>query len=106
LLLKVRVQVEEAGTRLSLQEARRIEDIVEKVANQEFRVRMEMRALNETTLDQLEQLFEGTPGMSQVVFELVSADGTVATMASQQRVKVTPELVEAVRKLKGEQAAA
>ena len=106
LLLKVRVQVEEAGTRLSLQEARRIEDIVEKVANQEFRVRMNMQALNDAMLDQLEGLFEGTPGMSQVIFELVSADGTVATVASQQRVKVTPELVEAVRRLKGEQAAA
>jgi len=106
LLLKVRVQVEEAGTRLSLQEARRIEDIVEKVANQEFRVRMNMQALNDAMLDQLERLFEGTPGMSQVIFELVSADGTVATVASQQRVKVTPELVEAVRRLKGEQAAA
>ena len=106
LLLKVRVQVEEAGTRLSLQEARRIEDIVEKVANQEFRVRMNMQTLNDAMLDQLERLFEGTPGMSQVIFELVSADGTVATVASQQRVKVTPELVEAVRRLKGEQAAA
>jgi len=106
LLLKVRVQVEEAGTRLSLQEARRIEDIVEKVANQEFRVRMNMQALNDATLDQLERLFEGTPGVSQVIFELVSADGTVATVASQQRVKVTAELVEAVRRLKGEQAAA
>src|SRR5438128_4200100 len=62
LLLKVRVQVEEAGTRLSLQEARRIEDIVEKVANQEFRVRMNMQALNDAMLDQLERLFEGTPG--------------------------------------------
>jgi len=106
LLLKVRVQVEEAGTRLSLQEARRIEDIVEKVANQEFRVRMNMQALNDAMLDQLERLFEGTPGMTQVIFELVSADGTVATVASQQRVKVTPELVEGVRRLKGEQAAA
>ncbi len=106
LLLKVRVQVEEAGTRLSLQEARRIEDIVEKAANQEFRVRMNMQALNDAMLDQLERLFEGTPGMSQVIFELVSGDGTVATVASQQRVKVTPELLEAVRRLKGEQAAA
>jgi len=106
LLLKVRVQVEEAGTRLSLQEARRIEDIVEKVANQELRVRLDVQSLNEATLDRLEKLFESAPGMSQVVFELVSPDGSVATMASQQRVKVTPELVEAVRKLKGEQAAA
>ena len=106
LLLKVRVQVEEAGTRLSLQEARRIEEIVERVTNQEFRVRLDVQALSESTLDQLEQLFEATPGMSQVIFELVSPDGSVATMASQQRVKVTPELVEAVRKLKGDQAAA
>jgi DNA polymerase-3 subunit alpha len=106
LLLKVRVQVEEAGTRLSLQEARRIEDIVERVANQEFRIRMDVQALNEATLDQLGRLFEGAPGSSQVVFELVSADGTVATVVSQQRVKVTPELVEAVRRVKGEQAAA
>src|SRR5260221_47756 len=88
------------------QEARRIEDIVEKAANQEFRVRMNMQALNDAMLDQLERLFEGTPGMSQVIFELVSGDGTVATVASQQRVKVTPELLEAVRRLKGEQAAA
>jgi len=51
-------------------------------------------------------LREGARGMSQVVFELVQSDGSVATMMSQQRVKVTPELAEAVRKLKGEQAAA
>src|SRR5258707_9080275 len=62
LLLKVRVQVEEAGTRLSLQEARRIDDIVEKVANQEFRVRLDMQQLNETTLDHLERRFEAAPG--------------------------------------------
>jgi hypothetical protein len=41
-----------------------------------------------------------------VIFELVSPDGSIATMASQQRVKVTPELAEAVGKIKGEQAAA
>ncbi|HWZ96943.1 MAG TPA: DNA polymerase III subunit alpha [Candidatus Dormibacteraeota bacterium] len=106
LLLKVRVQVEEAGTRLSLQEARKIEDIVERATTQEFRVRLDVQSLSEDTLDTLEKLFESTPGMTQVVFELVSPDGTVATVASQQRVKVTPELAEAVRKLKGEQAAA
>ncbi|HJZ64653.1 MAG TPA: DNA polymerase III subunit alpha [Candidatus Acidoferrum sp.] len=106
LLLKVRVQVEEAGTRLSLQEARRIDEIVERVANQEFRVRLDVQSLTEEMMDGLEKLFGGAPGMSQVVFELVQSDGSVATMMSQQRVKVTPELAEAVRKLKGEQAAA
>ena len=106
LLLKVRVQVEEAGTRLSLQEARRIEDIVEKATTQEFRVRLDVQSLSEETLDGLEKLFESSPGMTQVIFELVSPDGSVATMPSQQRVKLTPELAEAVRKIKGEQAAA
>jgi DNA polymerase III alpha subunit len=106
LLLKVRVQVEEAGTRLSLQEARRIEDIVERATSQEFRVRLEVQTLTESALDGLERVFAGAPGMSQVIFELVSPDGTVATVASQQRVRVTAELIEAVQRIKGEQAAA
>ena len=107
LLLKVRVQIEEAGTRLSLQEARRMDDIVERAAaKQEFRVRLPMAAMNEDTLDRLERLFAKAPGMSQVVFELEAPDGTVAVMASQQRVKVTPELSEAVLRVRGEAAAA
>src|SRR5579863_7435952 len=107
LLLKVRVQIEEAGTRLSLQEARRMDDMVERAAaKQEFRVRLPMAAMNEDTLDRLERLFANAPGMSQVVFELEAPDGTVAVMASQQRVKVTPELSEAVLRVRGEAAAA
>jgi DNA polymerase-3 subunit alpha len=106
LLLKVRVQIEEAGTRLSLQEARRIEDVVERATTQELRVRLDVQSLNHETLDRLERLFAAAPGMSQVVFELVSPDGTVATVPSQQRVRVTPELAEAVRQIMGEQAAA
>ena len=98
LLLKVRVQIEEAGTRLSLQEARKIADIAEKAAAQrEFRVPIEMASMTEDTLDRLEKLFAGAPGMSQVVFELESPDGSVAVLPSQQRVKASPELMEAVR---------
>ena len=107
LLLKVRVQIEEAGTRLSLQEARRMEEIVERAAaKQEFRVRLPVAAMSEDTLDRLERLFAGAPGLSQVVFELEAADGMVAVVASQQRVKVTPELTEALRQIRGEAAAA
>jgi DNA polymerase-3 subunit alpha len=106
LLLKVRVQIEEAGTRLSLQEARRMEDIVERqAAKQEFRVRLPIAAMNEDTLDRLEKLFAGAPGMSQVVFELEAPDGTIAVVASQQRVKASPELSEAVRRVHREAAA-
>ena len=107
LLLKVRVQIEEAGTRLSLQEARKIQDITERAAAQaEFRVRLSMDSMNEGTLDRLEKLFAAAPGTSQVVFELESPDGTVAVVPSQQRVKATPELMDAVRRIRGEAAAA
>jgi DNA polymerase III subunit alpha len=107
LLMKARVQIEEAGTRLSLQEARRLEDIVERVAaRQEFRVRLPISAMNEETLDRLEKLFANSPGTSQVVFELEAPDGTVAVMASQQRVKATEELSEAVRRIRSTAAAA
>jgi DNA polymerase III subunit alpha len=101
LLLKVRVQVEEAGTRLSLQEARRLEELAERAVPGELRVRIEMQAMSEDALDRLEDLFVATPGSCQVVFELCSPDGSVAVMPVQQRVKNTPELAEAVREICG-----
>jgi DNA polymerase III subunit alpha len=104
LLLKARVQIEEAGTRLSLQEGRRLEDVVERKAPPEFRVHLEMDALSESTLDQLEDLFAGCPGPSQVLFELHSPDGSVAVLQAQQRVTVKAELIESVRQICGAQA--
>jgi DNA polymerase-3 subunit alpha len=104
LLLKAKVQVEEAGTRLSLQEARRLEDIAERAAPQEFRVRMDMQSINPEALDRLETLFGNCPGSCVVVFELRSTDGSVALLQVQQRVRSTPELVEAVRQICGDRA--
>ena len=104
LLLKVRVQIEEAGTRLSLQEARRLEDVAEKNGPSEFRVRLEMNLVSDETLSQLENLFAGAPGPTTVVFELVSPEGCVAALQSQKRVRVKPELEEAVRRICGQQA--
>jgi DNA polymerase-3 subunit alpha len=104
LLMKARVQVEEAGTRLSLLEARRLEEITAGATPSEFRLRLEMQSLTEDTLDGLEQLFADSPGPSSVVFELRSPDGSVAFLQAQQRVKASPEFVEAVRQICGEQA--
>jgi len=104
LLLKVRVQVEEAGTRLSLQEARKLDELPERAAMNEFRVRLQLESLTEETLDQLEDVLAGSPGSCTAAFELCGADGSVALLQAQQRVKVTPELVEAVRQICGEQA--
>jgi hypothetical protein len=61
--------------------------------------------LTEDTLDRLEDVLSVSPGNCQVVFELCAPDGSVALLEAQQRVKVTPELVDAVRELCGEQAA-
>jgi DNA polymerase-3 subunit alpha len=104
LLLKARVQIEEAGTRLSLQEARRLEDVAERKAAPEFRLRLKIESLSEGTLDQLEELFAGSPGTSPVLFELHSPDGSVAVLQAQQRVAVNAELIESVRQICGAQA--
>jgi DNA polymerase III alpha subunit len=104
LLLKVKVQIEEAATRLSLQEARRLQDLAQRSAAAEFRVRVDLQTLSEDAVARLEALFANTPGPSVVIFELRSPDGTVAMLQSQQRVRVQPELVAAVRQICGQQA--
>jgi DNA polymerase-3 subunit alpha len=106
LLLKVRVQVEEAGTRLSLQEARRLDELPERATANEFRVRLEMHTLNDNVLDRLEGVFASSPGPCPVVFEMCSRDGSVAVLQAQQRVKSTPELAEAVRQICGARSVA
>jgi DNA polymerase III subunit alpha len=104
LLMKARVQIEEAGTRLSLLEARRLEEIAERGGPAEFRLRLQVETLTENILGALEQLFADSPGAAAVVFELRSPDGSVALLQAQQRVKLSPELSEAVRQICGEQA--
>jgi len=104
LLLKARVQVEEAGTRLSLQEARRLEEIADRAPAQEFRVRLDLGALDEEALDRLEQVFCDSPGPNPVVFEFHSPDGAVALLQAQQRVRANADLTQAVREICGEQA--
>ncbi|GAC1701229.1 MAG: DNA polymerase III subunit alpha [Candidatus Acidiferrum sp.] len=104
LLLKTRVQIEESGTRLSLQEARRLEDLAARPTPSEFRVRLEMELVREDTLELLEKLFAGSPGRNQVIFELRSADGSIALIQAAQRVHARPELADAVRQICGDAA--
>jgi DNA polymerase-3 subunit alpha len=106
LLLKVRVQVEESGTRLSLQEARRLDELPERASVNEFRVRLEMQSMSEDVLDRLENVFASSPGPCPVVFEVCSPDGSVAVLQAQQRVKSTPELAETVRQICGARSVA
>src|SRR5439155_1214664 len=49
-------------------------------------------------------LIVGSPPPCQVVFELCSLDGSVAVLQAQQRVKSSPELVDAIREICGNPA--
>ena len=103
LLLKVRVQVEEAGTRLSLQEAVPLANLAEK-PSAGLRLRLELTELNEDALDRLEDTFYSYKGPSLVSVELVAADGSSATVQVEQRVRVCPELIASIKETFGDQA--
>ena len=103
LLLKARVQIEEAGTRLSLQEARRLEDIVERNSPSEFRLRVDLQRVHEDALQLLEELFAKASGPSTVVFELRAQDGTTAVVQSQRKIRVTPDFIAALERICGDE---
>jgi DNA polymerase III subunit alpha len=103
LLLKGRVNVEEAGTRLAVMDARRLEDIGQRPPNL-MRVRVDMTVMDDSVLDELKRLFAGKPGSCSIAFDLISPEGAVATLQADQRVRADQDLVQAVRKLCGEDA--
>jgi DNA polymerase III subunit alpha len=103
LLLKVRVQVEEAGTRLSLQEAARLGDLAEKSPSG-LRIRIKLENLNDDLLDRLEEILTSYRGSSLVSLDLSDTKGATATLQVEQRVRTCPELVEAIRECMGDES--
>jgi DNA polymerase-3 subunit alpha len=103
LFLKARVQIEEAGTRLSLQEARRLDAIAERSAASELRLRVDLERVNEDALQLLEELFAKASGPSTVIFELESKDGTTAVVQSQRKIRVTSDLIAALERICGDE---
>jgi DNA polymerase-3 subunit alpha len=103
LILKGRVNVEEAGTRLAVMDARKLEDMGQRPPNM-MRVRVDMSALDAGKLDELKQLFASKPGSCSVSFDLISSEGEVATLKADQRVRPDQELVREVCRLCGENA--
>ncbi len=103
LVLKGRVNIEEAGTRLNVMDARRLEDIGQRPPNL-MRVRVDMAAMDANILDELKKLFAGKPGSCSIAFDLISSEGAVATLQADQRVRADQDLVQAVRRLCGEDA--
>lgn len=104
LLLKARVQVEEAGTRLSLQEAARLGDLAERPTPAGVRIRLKLEDLSEELLDRLEEILSSYRGSSPVALDLTGAKGASATLQVEQRVRTCPELVAAIRECMGDQS--
>ena len=103
LLIKGRVNVEEAGTRIAMMEAQPLEDVAEPLPSL-LRVHVDLGLLDEFTLDRLHELFRSKPGPCPVAFELCYPDGSIATLEAQQRVRPDRALVEAVCEMCGTDA--
>jgi DNA polymerase-3 subunit alpha len=102
-VLKGRVNVEEAGTRLAVMDARRLADMGTRPPSL-IRVRMNMNVLDTAILDELKRLFVSKPGSCAVAFDLISSDGVVATLSADQRIKPDDGLIREVCRLCGENA--
>jgi DNA polymerase-3 subunit alpha len=103
LLLRGRVNVEDAGTRFAVQDARPL-DQLSAAGTEMVRVRVKLGSMDEFTLDHLKDLFARWPGSCPIAFDLLDEDGSVATLRSNQRVSPDEKLVEEVRKWCGPDA--
>ena len=72
LLLKGKVAVEDAGTRLMVSEGKLLEQVAEKKPKL-LRVRVELGTISTGTVDQLKEIFVRRPGRCRVEFESVDA---------------------------------
>jgi len=71
-----------------------------------LRVRVDLKALDTSVLDQLGALFTSRPGRCRVAFELIHDDGTEATIEATSAVRADRELVERVRAICGSDSVA
>jgi DNA polymerase III subunit alpha len=121
LLVRGRVNVEDAGTRLVVMEARPVDESAAAEPAESspgpcrrgdpvlhgpaaLRLRMSLASLDDATIEELDRLLGARPGSCPVVFDLVGADGSVATLEADRRVSADPELVEKVREICGADA--
>jgi DNA polymerase-3 subunit alpha len=103
LLLRGRVNAEDAGTRIALQDAKPLDQLGASESGL-MRVRVALDSMDEYTLDELKKVFTGAAGPSPIVFDLRYADGSVATLRSNQRVRLDDKLIDDVRKWCGADA--
>src|SRR5579864_5582088 len=102
LFLRGRVNVEDAGTRVSIQEAKPLDGIAggpETTAR--MRVRIDLSAMDEMTLDQIKTVLAGSPGPCPIAFDIFDPDGSMATLASNQRVRIDDRLITRLQEMPG-----
>jgi DNA polymerase-3 subunit alpha len=101
LLLKGVVSVEDVGTRLAVEDARPLDQVIDRPPSL-LRVRVPVATLGVgSTMDRLQELFSSRPGRCRVAFELVLDDGTAATLEASKPVQADQELVARVREICG-----
>ncbi|MBI1749786.1 MAG: DNA polymerase III subunit alpha [Acidobacteria bacterium] len=103
LLIKGRISVEDAGTRVILSDARPLEEVTE-AAPKLLRVRVDLTSFDESILDRLEEIFDRKPGQCRVAFELLRPDGEVAELQTDRRVRPDKDLVLEIQELCGADA--
>ncbi len=109
LVIRGRVNSEDAGLRFAAAEIRSLEQLVDRdtaAASGEssaelMRVRLDLRALDADKLDELQKLFASRPGRCRVVFDLISQDGISATLDAERRIEPAPDLLESIRTICG-----
>ena len=103
LLMRGRVNVEEGSARVAVQDAKLL-DQAGAAGSVQIRVRVQLSVMDEYTLDQLKELFARSPGTCLISFDLQDPDGSVATLRSNQRVRLDDKLVDAMRQMCGADA--
>ncbi|HEV8384456.1 MAG TPA: DNA polymerase III subunit alpha, partial [Candidatus Acidoferrales bacterium] len=103
LLIKGRISVEDAGTRVILSDARPLEEVTEPAAKL-LRVRVDLGSVDESVLDRLEEIFDRKPGPCRVAFSLTRPDGEVAELETDRRVRPDKDLVLEIQELCGADA--
>ncbi len=100
LLVRGRINVEEVGTRFVATEVRLLDKVADRSPSL-LRVRVDLRAVDTGTLDQLQKVLAERPGRCRVAFDLVSGDGTTATLEAEKGIDPAPELFARVREICG-----
>ena len=100
LLIRGRVNVEEAGTRFVAAEVRLLDKIADRGPSL-MRVRVDLRAVDTGTLDELQKILTERPGRCRVAFDLISADGTMATLDTEKGIEPAPEVFARLREICG-----